>query len=135
MQIALAITECFERAYGFHHIITVGAGLAMALAHVMQTFRQRQPAGILHVAAINDVTHRPHAASRVLFELDLAHRFDIDRRDLFARPQIVQRVDARRSGDPIADAAAHAAAIEPEHKPGPLRRAAMDKREHAKGAV
>ena len=23
----------------------------------------------------------------------------------------------------------------PEHKPGPLRRAAMDKREHAKGAV
>ena len=102
---------------------------------MMQTFRTRQPAGILHMTAIDDVAHRPHAAPRVLFELDLAHGFDIDRRDLFARAQIVQRFGARRSGDPVGNAAAHPAAIKPEHDPGPLRRAAMDKREHAKGAM
>jgi len=81
MQIALAITKSFERAYGFQHIVAISSGLTVALPHVMQTFCQRQSAGILHVAAIADVAHRPHAAPRVLFELDLPHGFDIDRRD------------------------------------------------------
>src|SRR5215831_21100611 len=135
MQIALAITECFERAYGFQHVIAIGPGLAVALPHMMQTLRQRQPAGILHVAAIDDVAHRPHTAPGTLFELDLPHRFDIDRRDLLARAQIAQGRGACRGGDPIGDAAAHSAAIKPEHEAGPLGRAAMDKGEHAERTV
>ena len=45
-------------------------------------------------------------------------------------------VSARaRGGDPIGDAAAHAAAIEPEHQAGPLRRTAMNEGIDAKRPV
>ena len=71
MQIALAIPQSFERAHGFDDIIAIGAGSAVPLPHVMQTLGERQPAGILHMAAINDVADRPHAAPHMILKLDL----------------------------------------------------------------
>ena len=84
MQIALAIAKRFERLHRLQHVIAIGSGLAVALPHVMQAFGERQPAGILHVAAIDDVAQRPHPPPRCIFKLDLPHGFQIDRRDLLA---------------------------------------------------
>ena len=94
MQIGLAIAERFQRPHRFEHIVAIGTGLAVTLPHVMHAFGERQPAGILHVAAIDDVAQRAHAPPRLVFELDPAQRFHIDRGDLFAR-----RADNRWSAD------------------------------------
>ena len=67
----------------------------MALPHMMQAFGERQPAGILHVAAIDDVAQRPHATPRLVLKLDLPHGFEIDRRDLLAAAQIGDGFRAR----------------------------------------
>ncbi len=135
MQIALAIAERLERQHRLQHIIAIGPGAAVALPHMMQAFGERQAAGILDVASIDDVAQRPDAMPRLVLKLDLPHGFEIDRRDLLAAAQIGDGLGALGGGDAIGDAAAHAAAIEPEHQAGPLRRTAMDEGIDAKRPV
>ena len=50
----------------------------MALPHVMHALGERQPPGILHVAAVDDEAQRPHLPPRLLFELDPPDRLQID---------------------------------------------------------
>src|ERR1700728_1671859 len=59
MQFGLAIAERLERTDGFEHIIAIRTGLAVALPHVMHALGNRQPPGILDVAAVDGVAQRP----------------------------------------------------------------------------
>ena len=118
MQLAFAIAERLQCAHGLDDIVAIGARLAVALPHVMQALRKGQPAGILHMAAVDDVADRRHPLPGFVLELDLAHGLDIDARDLLAPAQIIDGLFACRRRHPIGDAPAHAAAIEPEHRPG-----------------
>ena len=55
MQVAVVEAERFQRMHGREHIVPVWAGLAVALAHQVQLRREVEPAGILHVTAIDHV--------------------------------------------------------------------------------
>jgi hypothetical protein len=92
---------------------------------VMHALGKRQPAGILHVTAIDEETQRPHLTPRRLLKLDPAGAFQVNRGDLFACAQVGDRILPARRGDPKGDAAAHPAAVEAEHEAGPLRGTAM----------
>ena len=80
-----------------HHIVAVVAGAAMALAHEMQLLLERQPAGILLVAAVDQVAERRHPLLRVVVEPDRAQDLAIDHGDLLARAQIGDAWPARFS--------------------------------------
>lgn len=84
MQIALAIAERVQRLHCLKHVIAIGPRLAVALPDVMQALGKRQPAGILHMAAIDNVAQRPQPPPRRILKRDLPHDFQIDRRDLLA---------------------------------------------------
>jgi len=135
MQLGLAIAERLEGLDRLDHVVAVRPGPAVALAHEVQAFGERQPAGILDVAAVDDVAERPHLAPGLVFELDTPHRFEVDAGDLLARPQIGDGLGPRRRGDAERNAAAHAAAIEAQNEARPLRGAAMDERIDAKRPV
>ena len=75
VQAGLAIAERFQRLNRLQHIVAIGTRAAMTLADVMHAFGKRQPSGILHVAAIDDETQRPHLPPRFLLELDAAASF------------------------------------------------------------
>ena len=107
----------------------------MALADVAQLLLERQPPGILHMAAIDHVSQRADALPRLVVEPHRAHHLAIDGGDLFALAQIGDGVVAMLRRDPERDAAAGAAAIEPEHQAGLFRRAAMDEGVDAERAV
>src|SRR5580704_9793462 len=126
MQIALAVAERLERADRFDDVIAVLAGTAVALPHIMQALGDAEPAGILHMAAVDDVGERPHLAARLVLELDPPHGFEIDAGDLLAAAQIGDGFFALCGGDAESDAAAHAAAVEAQNQAGLLRGAAMD---------
>src|ERR1700730_16596222 len=131
MQIGLAITERFEGANRLDDVIAIVAGAAMALPHIMHALLDREPAGILHVAAVDDIGERPHLAARLVLELDPPHRFQIDAGDLLTVTQIGDGALALGGGDAEGDAAAHAAAVEAQNQAGLLRGAAMDIRKDA----
>src|ERR1700684_3457535 len=126
MQVGLAIAERFERPDRLDDIVAVVAGAAMALPDIVHALLDREPAGILHVAAVDDVGERPHLAARLVLELDAPHRLEIDAGDLLAAAQIGDGADALGGGDAEGDAAAHAAAVEAQNQAGLLRSAAMD---------
>ena len=55
MKLALAVTERFERANRFKHVVAIMAGPAVTLPHIMYAIVYAEPAGILHMAAVDDV--------------------------------------------------------------------------------
>src|SRR3984885_10552732 len=55
MQLRVAKTLRLDRLHGREHIVAIVSGTAMALLHVAQLFGQRQPPGILDVAAIDHI--------------------------------------------------------------------------------
>src|SRR6202171_3227338 len=135
MQIALAVAERLERAHRFDDVIAVLPGTAVALPHIMQALLDREPAGILHMAAVDDVGERPHLAARLVLELDPPHRLEIDGGDLLAAAQIGDGAVTLRGGDTEGDAGAHAAAGETHNQAGFLWRAAVDVGKHAERPV
>ena len=74
MQFGLAIAERFQRAHRFDHVVAVGPGLTVTLPHMMHALGERQPPGILDVAAVDDEAERPDLPPRWLFQLDPPHR-------------------------------------------------------------
>ena len=68
MQLALPVAEMLQRRDGRNDVIAVGAGPAVALPHVMQLLLERQPSGILRVAAIDHVAERWHPLLGLLLE-------------------------------------------------------------------
>src|ERR1700689_1743934 len=126
MQVALAIAERFKGANRLDDVIAIVAGAAVALPHIVHALLDREPAGILHVAAVDDVGERPHLAARLVLELDPPHRLEIDAGDLLAAAPIGDGALALRGSDAEGDAAAHAAAVEAQNQAGLFRGAAMD---------
>ena len=64
MQLGLAVAELLQRRHRRDHVVAVVAGLPVALAHVMQLLVERQPAGILRMAAVDHVAERRHLPFR-----------------------------------------------------------------------
>src|SRR5260221_6748141 len=135
MQWRISKTRSLDRLHGRQHVIAVDAGLAVALLHVTQLLRQRQPSGILHMAAIDHIGQRADALPRLVFQPHRARDLAIDRGDLLAFAQIGDGRVAVLLGDPEGDAAAGAAAIEPEHEARLFRCSAVDERVNAERAV
>src|SRR4051794_27223414 len=100
----------------------------MALLHVAELVGQREPPGILHVAAIDHIGQRADALPRFVLEPDRPHHFAIDIGGLLTAAQIFHGFAALLRCHPECDAAAGAAAVEPEYQPGLFRRAAMVER-------
>ncbi|MDA9455816.1 hypothetical protein XI00_16525 [Bradyrhizobium sp. CCBAU 21359] len=98
----------------------------MALDDMAVLLGEREAAGILHMAAVDDIGERGDALARIVLQPHRAHHLAIDRGDLLARPQIRDDLGAVLFSDTEGDAAAGAAAVEPEHQARLLRRAAMD---------
>ncbi len=118
---------------GVAHIGGIVAIEADALGDQANHLVFRQPPGILDMRAVDDIGEGLGAAA---VDESHAERFlQIDRGDEFAFAQIANRFGAVAARDLEGDALAGAAAIEPQHQPRPLRRAAMDMREDAQRAV
>jgi hypothetical protein len=128
VQPGLAVAEPLKRAHRFNHIVSVVAGVAVPLAHVVHTFGHGQTAGILSVTAVDHVAKRLHLPSGPVFQIDAPRGFAVNGSDLLAATQIGNGLRARRCGDPVGNAPAHAAAIEPQHQAGLFRPTAMDER-------
>ena len=107
----------------------------MALLHEAQLVAQRQPPGILHMAAIDHIGQRADPLAGFVFEPHGTHHFAIDMGGLLAAAQILDDVAALLRRHPERDAAAGAAAVEPEHQAGLFRGAAMVERIDAERAV
>src|SRR5262245_10281822 len=122
MQLALAVAELFERGHGGDHIVAVVAGLPVSLAHVVDLLLEREPPGILRMAAIDHVADRRHHALRVALEPHLPDEFPINHGHLLARAQIADSLCALPGCDAESHAAAGAATVEPQHEPRPFRR-------------
>src|SRR5580692_3880356 len=80
------------------------------------------------MAAVDHIGQRADALSRFVIEPDRTHHLAIDVGGLFARAQIVDGRKAMLSLEAEGDAAAGAAAVEPEHQGRLFRRAAMVER-------
>ncbi len=101
VQFGLAVAEFFERADGFKDVVAIGAGMAVALPHdSARLSAQREPPGILNMTAVDDVAKRPHLPPRFVFEFDPPHGFEIDRGDLLAFAQVLDRLVALRKRQP-----------------------------------
>src|SRR5262249_56965706 len=96
------------------------------LAHMMHLLLEGKPSGVLGMPAIHQIAERWHAALRLALEPDRPHALSIDRGDLLAGAQVSDRARPRCRAHAVGYAAAGSAAVEPEHQPRPLRRAAMN---------
>src|SRR6185437_6036140 len=107
----------------------------MALPDVVKLLGERETSGILPVAAVDHIAQGLHALARITHQPNRTPDFAINEGDLFARPEIRDRVGAFLRRHAVGDAPAIAAAVEAEHQPGPLRRAAMHERIDAERTV
>src|SRR5260370_40629514 len=103
MQRGLAIAELLERPDRCDDVVTVGAGLAVTLAHVMQLLLEREPSGILRVSTVDHVAQRRHPPLGLALEPDRAHALAINRGHLLARAQIGDGLAAVGRGYAIRD--------------------------------
>src|SRR5262245_28912506 len=91
--------------------------------------------GILRMSAIDRIAQRIDSPFRLAVQCYAAQQLAVHRRGLLAVAQIFQRRGPLLRRDPVGDAAAGAAEIEPEHEAGPFRRAAMIERIDAQRTV
>src|SRR5258708_5891767 len=108
VQLLIAKTLRLDRPHGGQHIVAIVAGTAVALLHVAELFGQRQPPGILHVAAIDHVSQRADALPGFVFQPHRPHHLAIDvggllaaapehQAGLFRRAAMIERIDAKRA--------------------------------------
>ncbi len=107
----------------------------MALAHVMELLVERQTPGILRMAAVNHVADRAHSSLGLALEPDAPTALAIHHGDLFACPQIGNRLAAQGGCDPIRNAATGASVVKAEHQAGAFSRPAMVERIDAERPV
>src|SRR5258708_33581036 len=87
------------------------------------------------MAAIDHVSQRADPLPGFVFQPDRTHHLAIDVGGLLAAAQILHGVVAALGRDPKRNAAAGAAAVEPEHEAGVFRPPAMGERINAKRAT
>ena len=101
-----------------------GPGLPDRARHDRRGLSLVEAAGILLVIAVDDVGDRADDLAAV--EPDRQHALEIDAGDQLAVAQIGQHLVAQFARHAEGEADAGAAAVEPEHQPRPLARAAID---------
>src|ERR1043166_5186167 len=126
VQVTVATAERLEFLHGRKYVFPVLPRDAVALAHVVELLGELEPPGVLRMAAVDEVANSLYPAFRVREQAHRAHAFAVDHGALLASAQILERGFAGGGRDPIGDAAAHAAEIEPEPQPGRFRPAALD---------
>ena len=92
----------------------------------MQLLLQRQPSGILRVAAVHNVAEPRDPLRGLTAEPDRPNDLPINRCYLLAFAQISNDIGALLYADPVGQAATRTAVIEAKHEPRPLRGAPMD---------
>lgn len=107
----------------------------MPLSCIVQLLGEAEPPGVLAMPPVDDITKRVHAFLRVVVEPDPAPRLAIDPGYLFTGAQVFDRFRSLGPSNSVRDAAAIAAAIEPEYQAGFLRSSAMYIRINAKRAM
>src|SRR6185437_12259092 len=117
-----------DRFHRRQHVIAIVAGAAVALLDDAELLVKREAAGILHVAAVDDIGQRADARSRLVLDPHRAHHLAIDVGGLLAGAQVGDGVVAELALHAEGDAAAGAAAVEAEHEPGFFGRAAVIER-------
>ena len=70
VQLLIAKSFGLDRLDGGEHIVAVVAGTAVTLADDAKLLVERQPAGILHMAAVGHVSQRADALARLVVALD-----------------------------------------------------------------
>src|ERR1043166_3591121 len=135
VQVTVVTAERLEFLDCRKHIVPVLTRNAVALAHVVELLGEPEPAGVLRMAAVDEIANSLHPAFRVREQNHRTHAFTINHGHLFAGAQIIERGFAGGGRDPIGDAAAHSAEIETQHQSGPFRAAAMHVRPHAQGSM
>src|SRR4051794_6946878 len=132
MKRAVLDAELFEMPYGVGEVVASGAAPTGRDSDNAGHLLGAEPPGIIRpVAADSEGISADPALRR--FYRDRAHAVDLARH--LARPDAVDRRAEPVLGEAIGDASAGAAAVEPEHQPGPLRRAAIVARIEAEAAV
>src|SRR3989337_1076069 len=114
-----------EMAHGVQHIVDIGAGPASRRSHEARLPLYGELPGILRMPPVDEVAQRLELPARAVEQADWPHGLDIDVRDLLPLAQIGERQVAFVRGHAKHHAAARAALVEPEHKAGIFRRAAM----------
>src|SRR5262249_57231367 len=103
----------------------------VALTHVMELGGQIELARVLRVRAVDQEAESLHPPSCGAVEQHGPHGLAVHRSHLLALAQIGDRCVPILAARAVSNAAAGAATVEPEHETRPLRRAAMDRGEHA----
>src|SRR5262249_8693520 len=92
VQLGFPQTERFQRRDRCDDIVAVGAGVAVTLTHVMELLLEREPPGILRMAAIDHVAERAHRALGLALEPHAPFTLAVNRGDLLALAQIRDRL-------------------------------------------
>jgi hypothetical protein len=120
---------------GGQHIVSVCPGSAMPLTYKVDLTLKVETAGILGVAAVDQEDERRYVARWRRCKRDPPQGFKVNGGRLFALAQIRDGGRAILCGDPIGNAAAGAATVEPKYEAGLLGGAAVDEGIHAQRPV
>src|SRR5277367_953738 len=128
MQLLVAKPLGLDRSHGSQHVVAIVSGTAVSLLDQVELLDQGQSSGILYVTAIDHIGQRANPLAGPVAEPDRAQHLAIDIGGLLAAAQIFHRLAAQLRRDAERDAAAGAAAVEPQYKAGLFRRSAMIER-------
>jgi hypothetical protein len=129
----IADAECREVIERVQDILLVGAGLANCPRDERGGMRRVDAAGILPVAAVDDIGQRRDDAAAV--EANGQQAFEIDAGDQLAVAKIGKDFVAKLAWHLEGETDAGAAAIQAEHQPGPFGRSAVDEGRNAERAA
>ena len=68
MQLRVAKALRLDRLHRGQDVVAIVAGTAVPLLHVTELICQRQPPGVLHMTAVDDLGQRTHALPGFVFE-------------------------------------------------------------------
>lgn len=135
VQAVIAAALRFEFLYRCNHILAVRSGMPVCLANEMKLRVVIETAGVLRMTMVGDIDESPDPALASVKQHDLAGGFPIHVGDLLTLAQIGHCLSPNRPVDAVGDPAAGSAAVEPKNEPRLFRRAAMDERIDAQGAM
>src|SRR5262245_48436458 len=118
-----------------HRVLEVGAAGAALAARAGDDLRGALDRALARVVAVPAVDHAGAPAHRPAGDRDVDLAAVIRAHPHLAIPEIGEHRFRARRGDTVGDAAAGAAAVEPEHQTRVLGRAAITHRVEAEGAV
>ena len=89
LQLDVFDSESLQFFHRRQHVVAARARATMSLPGKMQLISKAELAGVLAMAAIDDVTERAYALLRVIVDPNPAPGLAIDAGDLFPAPQVI----------------------------------------------